>query len=62
MKRQRFNPDQGTLLGYISPIDGSPVLHPPLCACGACPMPVERFTTNFEPDYFFTVGHDERAA
>lgn len=41
MKRPRI--ESGDLFGYISPLDGSPCLHPPLCACGTCPMPVERF-------------------
>lgn len=61
MKRQ-FNPDQGSLLGYISPIDGSPALHPPLCACGKCQMPVENFAPKFELEYFFTEERNERAA
>ena len=34
--------DQGELFAYMQP-DGSPALHPPLCACGACPCPVEHF-------------------
>lgn len=35
--------DQGSLFGYISPVTGEVCTHPPLCCCGSCPMPVERF-------------------
>jgi hypothetical protein len=43
MRRQRFHEDQSSLFGYISPVTGDIAVHPPLCACGKCPMPVERF-------------------
>lgn len=39
----RYNPDQSSLFGYISPVTGDVCSHPPLCACGECPCPVERF-------------------
>jgi hypothetical protein len=38
--------DQGSLFGYISPVTGEVTTHPPLCACGTCAMPVERFEVN----------------
>jgi hypothetical protein len=34
---------QGSLFGYISPVTGDVSCHPPLCACGKCQMPIERF-------------------
>jgi hypothetical protein len=39
----RASIDQGSLFGYISPVTGTVQTHPPLCACGNCAMPVERF-------------------
>lgn len=36
-------PDQGSLFGYYSPVTGEVTTHPPLCACGQCSIPVERF-------------------
>lgn len=41
MKRSKV--DAPSLFGYISPVTGTACTHPPLCACGSCPMPVERF-------------------
>lgn len=35
--------DYPSLFGYISPATGDVTTHPPLCACGSCAMPVERF-------------------
>ena len=37
--------DQSSLFGYISPVTGDVCAHPPLCACGSCPCPVEKFET-----------------
>ena len=34
---------QGDLFGYVSPIDGAPSSHAPLCCCGHCNIPVIRF-------------------
>jgi len=34
---RRASADQGSLLDYMKP-DGSPALHPPLCACGCSPV------------------------
>ena len=48
--------NQGELFAYMQP-DGSPALHPPLCACGACLCPVERFETP-APVYTTTIGVD----
>ncbi len=39
---RRTPKDQGDLFGYVSP-EGEPLLHPPLCICGLCRAPVERF-------------------
>jgi len=35
--------DQSQLFGYIHPVTGESSVHPPLCACGECYTPVERF-------------------
>lgn len=43
MTRNYVTRDQSSLFGPISPITGEPSSHPPLCACGSCAMPVERF-------------------
>lgn len=43
MRRQKFHEDQSSLFGYISPVTGEIAVHPPLCACGKCPCPVESF-------------------
>ena len=43
MASPKFNPDQGSLLGYIHPVTGESSSHAPLCACGACATPVEAF-------------------
>lgn len=40
---KRPNPDQGSLLGYIHPVTGTPQSHAPLCSCGQCSTPVEMF-------------------
>lgn len=40
---KRPSVDQSSLFGYISPVTGEVSAHPPLCACGHCPMPVETF-------------------
>lgn len=37
--------DQASLFGYISPVTLQVSTHPPLCACGACAMPVEQFVS-----------------
>ena len=49
---RRTSADQGALFDYMQP-DGSPALHPPLCACGSpsCPSPVMRFGA--QPDHPF---------
>ena len=39
----RTDPNQSLLFGYIHPVTGTPSVHPPLCACGKCHSPVERF-------------------
>lgn len=41
----RVSRDQASLFGYISPVTGEVSSHPPLCACGTCAGPVERFTS-----------------
>lgn len=35
--------DQGSLFGYYSPVTGEVSTHAPLCCCGECSIPVERF-------------------
>jgi len=40
---RRASADQASLFGYFSPVTGDVCTHPPLCCCGNCPMPVERF-------------------
>ena len=42
----RAHVDQSSLFGYFSPATGEVTSHPPLCACGACAMPVESFKSN----------------
>ncbi|MDP9114995.1 MAG: hypothetical protein M3O20_15115 [Acidobacteriota bacterium] len=43
--------DYPSLFGYISPATGDVSSHPPLCACGSCAMPVERFTLTDEDTF-----------
>lgn len=56
MRRVKACPGQGLLFGYISPVTGTVLSHPPLCACGECPMPVEKFGPQPAVELAETVG------
>ncbi len=43
LKAHDLNRDQASLFGYYSPVTGEVSAHPPLCSCGTCSIPVERF-------------------